>query len=129
MFITIACLVGGGQEIRTGEAGIGEWIDCVRPLVEAGGRPVTLNVGGGAENGGTEADRSYVPETTTGEFPAGAGFQMLFKCSGFVFVSETNNGFVSPGSRLRGVGDAAFVVLLESCFEGGGAAGVIAGGV
>lgn len=27
---TIVCLVGGGQEINTGEAGIGEWISAVR---------------------------------------------------------------------------------------------------
>lgn len=25
----VVCLVGGGQEINTGEAGIGEWIDCL----------------------------------------------------------------------------------------------------
>src|SRR4030067_3290344 len=25
----IVCLVGGGQEINTGEAGIGEWIDSI----------------------------------------------------------------------------------------------------
>ena len=24
----IVCLVGGGQEINTGEAGISEWIEC-----------------------------------------------------------------------------------------------------
>ncbi len=27
---TIVCLVGGGQEINTGEAGIGEWVNAVR---------------------------------------------------------------------------------------------------
>lgn len=27
---TVVCLVGGGQEIHTGEAGIGEWLDVVR---------------------------------------------------------------------------------------------------
>ena len=26
----IVCLVGGGQEIHTGEAGIAEWLDAVR---------------------------------------------------------------------------------------------------
>ena len=29
---TIVCLVGGGQEINTGEAGIGEWIDALNTL-------------------------------------------------------------------------------------------------
>ena len=29
----VVCLVGGGQEINTGEAGIGEWVDCAAPLV------------------------------------------------------------------------------------------------
>ena len=27
---TVVCLVGGGQEIHTGEAGIAEWIDCIK---------------------------------------------------------------------------------------------------
>ena len=29
----IVCLVGGGQEINTGEAGIGEWIDSLNQIV------------------------------------------------------------------------------------------------
>jgi hypothetical protein len=27
---TVICIIGGGQEINTGEAGIGEWFDALR---------------------------------------------------------------------------------------------------
>ena len=32
----VVCLVGGGQEINTGEAGISEWINSIQNLLEIG---------------------------------------------------------------------------------------------
>jgi hypothetical protein len=34
---TVVCLIGGGQEINTGEAGISEWISALEVIAHPGG--------------------------------------------------------------------------------------------
>lgn len=56
---TVVCLVGGGQEINTGEGGIREWIDALRDFPEW---------------------RVYIsPELRGEEFDAGGGLQELLR--------------------------------------------------
>ena len=65
----------------------------------------------------------------TGEFAAGAGFEIFLKGSGFGFGGKANSGFDAPRFEFGGVRAPSFVVFLEASWEVGGDADIMTGGI